>query len=291
MNKVLAYKHFACKIRIETIKQIAARGFGHLPGCLSVADVLAVLYGDVMNIRPQEPQWNDRDLLIMSKGHAGPAVYTCLALKSYFPMSELQTLNQPGTSLPSHCDRILTKGVDMTAGSLGQGISVAVGAALSRKIDRKDAYTYVILGDGECNEGQVWEALLFAAHHKLDNLIVFVDRNFKQLDGGTEEVLALGNMAQKFSDFGFNALEIDGNDVAKIDEAIKKAKQIKGQPSCIILNTVKGKGVKYIEDMKLNHHIQIDQEKASSAIQILEDELYALEEEMKVSQTAPLFAV
>lgn len=142
-NKKLILQHFACKIRLETTKQIAERGFGHLPGSLSVCDALAVLYGLELNIKPEDPKWEDRDLLIMSKGHAGPSVYTCLALRNYFPLSWLKTLNQPGTKLPSHCDRILTPGVDMTAGSLGQGISCAVGAALAQKIDGKKSRTFV----------------------------------------------------------------------------------------------------------------------------------------------------
>ena len=201
-KELLELQKFATQIRIETVKQVGIRGFGHLGGALSIADALAVLYGKVMNIRPDDPKWADRDVMVCSKGHAGPAVYSTLALKGYFPMEMLETLNQPGTKLPSHCDRNLTPGVDMTTGSLGQGVSTALGMALAQKLDNKDSKTYLFIGDGECNEGQVWEGAMFAHQHKLGNLVAFVDDNGKQLDGYTKDVMDVGNIAAKFESFG-----------------------------------------------------------------------------------------
>lgn len=259
-------KIFAATIRLETVKQIGKLGFGHLGGALSVADALAVLYGGVMKIDPANPDLADRDKLVMSKGHAGPAVYSALALKGYFPMAWLGTLNQPGTKLPSHCDRKLTPGVDMTTGSLGQGASTACGLALAQKLDGKNAKTYLFVGDGECNEGQVWEAALFANQQKLDNLTLFVDYNHKQLDGTTEEVMDMGDIAAKFTSFGWHAQSVNGGDVSAIGTAIQAAHQEKQRPSCIVLNTVKGAGVPCIEAIALNHHIVIEGQLLETAI-------------------------
>ena len=270
-------KVFAAKIRLETVKQIGRRGFGHLGGALSVADALAVLYGGVMNIDPANPNWPERDKLVMSKGHAGPAVYSALALKGYFPMDWLDTLNQPGTKLPSHCDRKLTPGIDMTTGSLGQGTSTACGLALAQKMDGKSAWTYLFVGDGECNEGQVWEAALFANQQKLDNLIMFVDYNHKQLDGTTEEIIDMGDIAAKFETFGWHAQSVDGSDVAAIQNAVKIAQGEKEKPSCIVLNTVKGAGVPCIETIELNHHIMLDGELLEQAIAECETALKKLD--------------
>lgn len=270
---------FAAQIRLETTKQVAKRGFGHLPGSLSVVDVLAVLYGKVLRIRPEEPKWEDRDLVVMSKGHAGPAVYSTLALKGYFPMDELATLNQPGTNLPSHCDRNKTIGVDMTTGSLGQGSSTAVGMALGRKLAGSDARTYLFLGDGECDEGQVWEAMLFAAQQKLDHLTVFVDYNKKQLDGYVKEVLELGELQDKFAAFGFHVERVDGHDIEAIDDAISRCHAVTGKPTCIVLDTIKGKGLPEIEAMELNHHIQMPADLSERSIAHLEAEVVRLKGE------------
>jgi len=266
-------KKFAAKIRLETVKEIGARGFGHLGGALSVVDALAVLYGGAMNIDPKNPDWADRDKLVMSKGHAGPALYATLALKGYFPLEWLATLNQPGTKLPSHCDRKLTPGIDMTTGSLGQGVSTAIGLALAQKMDGKNARTYLFVGDGECNEGQVWEGALFAPQHKLDNLILFVDYNHKQLDGTTEEIIDMGDITAKFSAFGWHAQSIDGGDMKAIENAIELAKSKKNKPSCIVLNTVKGAGVPCVAAIKLNHHIVLDGELLKTAINECEEAL------------------
>lgn len=271
---------FATQIRIETTKEVGIRGFGHLGGALSIVDALAVLYGKQMKYKPEDPKWADRDIMVCSKGHAGPAIYATLALKGFFPMDMLKTLNQPGTKLPSHCDRKLTPGVDMTTGSLGQGVSAAVGMALAQKMDKKDSRTYLFIGDGEANEGQVWEGALFAHQHKLDNLIAFIDDNGKQLDGYTKDVMDMGDIAAKYKAFGWNAVTIDGHDVEAIDQAIEDAKKVKGVPTAIVMKTVKGKGIKDLEDMLLNHHIRIDDTFTNKAVGELEAKLAEIEKEL-----------
>ena len=194
---------FAKNIRIQVLKALGELGFGHLGGAMSAADVLGVLYGGVMNVDPKNPQWEDRDYFVMSKGHAGPALYAALALKGYFPVEQLLTINTNGTRLPSHPDRNSTTGVDMSTGSLGQGMSTAIGIAHGNKMLGKDNYTYLLLGDGESQEGQVWEGALYAPQHKLSHLIAFLDYNHQQLDGYTKDICDLGDMRQKFQDFGW----------------------------------------------------------------------------------------
>lgn len=240
---------------------------------MSIAEVLAVLYGGGMKIDPANPGWADRDWLIVSKGHSGPAVYAALAIAGYFPMEELETLNQPGTNLPSHCDRNRTCGIDMTTGSLGQGISAGIGIALGHRLDKKDNSVYVIVGDGECNEGQIWESVQFAAHWNVDNLIVFVDANQKQLDGYTRDVNDMNSLADKFVCFGWYGQEVDGHDVDQISHALDLAKQEKGRPSVIVLNTVKGKDCSFAETVFLNHHMVISPEMADDAINQLEQKI------------------
>lgn len=261
MTNVAELKDFATKIRIETIKEIATLGVGHIGGALSICDVLAVLYGGVMNIDPKNPCDENRDWLVVSKGHSGPALYATLALKGYFPMETLKTLNKPDTILPSHCDRT-APGVDMTTGSLGQGSSLAMGIALGNKMADRDNYTYLLLGDGECNEGQVWEAVMFASSKKLDNLIAFVDDNKQQLDGFTKEISNMEDFASKFRAFGWDAQSMDGHDVEAITDAIEKAKAEKGVPSVIVLNTIKAKGYKKWEGKQGNHNFKITMEDA-----------------------------
>lgn len=274
-EQVNALKRFATEIRLETMKELTHLGLGHVGGAMSIVETLAVLYGKVMRVDPHNPKWQDRDWLVVSKGHSGPAVYATLALKGFFPLEELLTLNQGGTNLPSHCDRNKTAGVDMTTGSLGQGVSSAIGIALGNRLDKKENYTYLVIGDGECDEGQVWEGALFAAHQKLDNLIAFVDYNKKQLDGYIKDINDLGDIGQKFACFGWHAQDVDGSDVAQIYEAIQAAKAVKGHPSVIVLDTIKGQGVKFVEDIMMNHHIVVDQEKAKAAIADLENQLAA----------------
>ena len=277
----LELNKFATEIRITTIKEIAARGFGHIGGSLSVVDALAVLYGNVMKIDPADPEWDERDILVMSKGHAGPAVYATLALKGYFPMEDLYTLNQPGTCLPSHCDRKLTPGIDMTTGSLGQGISTGIGMALGLKLQDKPNHVFLFAGDGEINEGQAWEGFLFCNHHKLDNLTLFLDKNGKQLDGPNDEVLDLGDVEAKMNAFGFYTQSINGNNVGEVYDAVQNALKEKGRPSMIILNTIKGAGLESVENTKLNHHVNVSQEEAVAGVERLEAKLGSIEEALK----------
>lgn len=262
-KRVKELEIFAARIRLETFKELAALGFGHVGGAMSIADVLAVLYGEVMNVDPGNKDWEERDYLALSKGHAGPALYATLALKGFFPMEMLKTLNQNGTKLPSHCSRVHTPGIDLTTGSLGQGISTAIGAALASRILGGKNYAYCIAGDGECDEGQIWEGVLFAAHQKLDNFVLFVDANGKQLDGDVADICDLGDMEEKFRAFQWYAQTVDGHDIGAIADAAANAKEQKGRPSVIILNTVKGKGCELSEKAEFNHHMMFPDTEAN----------------------------
>lgn len=267
MQNVNEVKAFAKEIRRETIKCIGNLGVGHIGGALSIVDVLAVLYSGEMNIDPKDPKKDDRDMLVVSKGHAGPAVYATLALKGYFPMEMLDTLNKSGTRLPSHCDMNRTPGSDMTTGSLGQGASSAMGIACANRLKGYENDTYLILGDGEIEEGQVWEAALFAAAKKLSHLIAFVDYNKAQIDNTPEALCALGDVAKKFESFGWHAQNVeDGNDVEQIAAAIAKAKAEKDRPSVIVLNTVKGKGYSKIEGSLGSHNMPVNKEMVEEAL-------------------------
>ena len=241
---------FAFEIRIATVETLAARGFGHIGGSLSIADALAVMYGSLMRVDPKNPRWEGRDKLVCSKGHAGPAVYATLALKGFFPQEALKTLNRPGTMLPSHCDRNKTPGVDMTTGSLGQGSSLACGMALGDRLMGRDSKTYLILGDGECNEGQVWEAAMFASAKKLNNVVWLIDWNKKQLDGPVTEILDTLDFEAKFASFGFDAVTVNGNDIEALYNAMTKKSD---KPIAVIMDTVKGKGIKEVEETASNH--------------------------------------
>jgi transketolase len=255
----------AREIRILTIDAIGWLGVGHIGGSLSVVEVLTVLYERHLRHDPAAPRWPGRDRLVLSKGHAGPALYSTLASRGFFPVEWLHTLNRGGTRLPSHCDRNLTPGVDMTTGSLGQGLSAACGIALATRLDGIDCHVYAILGDGESDEGQVWEAAMFAGMHRLDRLIAFTDKNKLQLDGPTEKVMDLGRLEDKWSAFGWNTSRIDGHDVAAIDRAIVDAKA-RGGPAMIILDTIKGKGAAFCEGAENNHNLAFDYETAKAAI-------------------------
>lgn len=267
-EKIALLEQKAKEIRYHTMDAIGTLGVGHVGGCLSIAEVLAVLYFDKMKIDPANPKMEGRDRLVVSKGHAGPAVYAALALKGYFPMDWLMTLNKPETNLPSHCDMNKTPGIDMTAGSLGQGISCGVGAAKGSKICGDGATIYCIVGDGESQEGQVWEASMTAAQYKLDNFILFLDDNKKQIDGETKDISDLIDPVAKWAAFGFNTFSVDGHNVEEIGAAIDKAKTMKnGKPSFICLNTVKGKGVSYIEAAGFgNHNMPISAEQKEQAL-------------------------
>ena len=248
-EKMKELRVFAQEIRVEALKTIGSLGFGHVGGSMSVVEALAVLYGDVMKVDPKNPHWADRDWCVMSKGHAGPAMYATLGLKGFYPVEQAYTLNQPHTNFPSHTDRTKTPGIDLTTGSLGQGMSTATGAALANKVDGRDNHVFVFVGDGECDEGQVWEAAQFAAHYKLDHLICFVDSNKRQLDGKVDDIMSHGKgIGAKFDAFGWNVIDVaDGNDVEQIYDAVQAAYATTGKPTCIVLNTVKGKGCTFAE--------------------------------------------
>ena len=248
----------AAKIRRGALTAIHAIGIGHVGGSLSVCDLLSVLYFRQMRLDPDNPKWADRDRLVMSKGHAGPAVYAALALKGFFPEAELTTLNQPHTNLPSHCDMNRTPGIDMTTGSLGQGISCAMGLAIACRDDKRDSYVYFVNGDGESQEGQVWEAVLFARNRKLDHVIGFLDYNRLQIDGTTDEICSLESPRAKYEAFGWDVQQIDGHDVRAISDAIDRAKAATGKPSMIILDTVKGRGIPEIENKPASHNCAMD---------------------------------
>ncbi len=252
----LELERTALKIRIGIIQAITANHGGHIGGSLDLADMMAVVYSDFMRVNPQNPRWEDRDFMIFSKGHAGPALYSTLALKGYFPYERLNHLNNPDSTLPGHCDRIKVPGVDATTGSLGQGLSIACGAALAAKASGRDQRVFCVTGDGESAEGQIWEAAQFAAHYHLDNLIAFLDWNKMQIDGSNDEVMTLGNPVAKYTAFGWNALKVEGTDVLAIQSAIGKAlEKPNGKPTMIVLDTVKGQGAKCIMEMTNNHCI------------------------------------
>jgi len=262
---------------MNTLECLNHLGFGHYGGSLSVVEVLAVLYKEVMPMTPDEFAKKDRDYFVLSKGHAGPALYSTLHLKGFFDKEFLLSLNQNGTHLPSHPDRNLTPGIDMTTGSLGQGISAATGIAYGQKIKEAPYYTYTIVGDGELNEGQCWEAIQFASHHQLNRFIVFVDDNKKQLDGRTADICNPLDFVEKFKAFGFETLRVDGQDVEAIFEAIEQLKQSTLlSPKCIVLDTVKGQGVKGVEQIEANHHLRPtpeQKEMLNQAVEQLREEL------------------
>lgn len=273
-EKMKELRVFAQEIRVEALKTIGSLGFGHVGGSMSVVEALAVLYGSVMKVDSKNPRWEDRDWCVMSKGHAGPAMYATLGLKGFYPLEQAYTLNQPHTNFPSHTDRTKTPGVDLTTGSLGQGMSTATGAALANKVDGRTNHVFVFVGDGECDEGQVWEAAQFAAHYKLDNLVCFVDSNKRQLDGSVDEIMSHGKgIGAKFDAFGWNVIELaDGNDVEQIYDAVEAAYQVTGKPTCIVLNTIKGKGCTFAEPSGA-HSSQPSKEQWDEAIAFAEAEL------------------
>ena len=267
----------AVRIRLAALEAIHSLGSGHLGGALSIADVLAVLYGEEMKYDPQNPQWPDRDKLVCSKGHAGPAVYGTLAVKGFFPYEELKTLNRPGTRLPSHCDRNKTPGVDMTTGSLGQGTSLAAGMALGDRIKGRPSRTFLLVGDGESNEGQVWEALAFAAAKQVSNLVVLLDWNKRQLDGWTKDVYPMGDYVAKFQAFGFDTVKVDGNDVEAVAAALARTRKGGDKPYAIVLDTVKGAGIREVADMPMNHSISVNDDQYGRWTAQLKAELAELE--------------
>lgn len=246
--KKLCLEKIACKIRMGAVEGVFHAKSGHPGGSLSISDLLAYLYFSELKVDPSNPKWEDRDRLVLSKGHTAPALYAALALKGYFDISEMKTLRHVGAMLQGHPDMKTIPGVDMSSGSLGQGISAAAGMALGAKLSGKDFRVYTILGDGEIQEGQVWEAAMFAAAKKLDNLVAIVDNNGLQIDGSVAEVNSPYPIDEKFSAFGWEVVNIDGHDLDAIEGALAKAKECKGKPFAIIMKTVKGKGVSFMEN-------------------------------------------
>lgn len=247
MNK-LELQKTANEVRKGIVTAVHGAKAGHPGGSLSAADIFTYLYFEEMNIDPKDPRKADRDRFVLSKGHTAPGLYSVLANRGYFPVEDLPTLRHLGSYLQGHPCMQETPGVDMSSGSLGQGISAAVGMAVAAKLDNKDYRTYTLLGDGEIQEGQVWEAAMFAGHRKLDNLVVIVDNNGLQIDGKIDDVCSPYPIDKKFEAFNFHVINIDGNDFDQIDAAFKEAKATKGMPTAIIAKTVKGKGVSFMEN-------------------------------------------
>ena len=239
------------ELRCNIVKMVSCAGSGHIGGSFSAIDMIAYLYFHQMRIRPDEPQWVDRDRFVLSKGHCAPALYAALAGRGFFPEDVLWTLRDIESKLQGHPDMRKTPGVDMTTGSLGQGISCAAGIALGGKLNRKDYKVYVMVGDGELQEGQVWEAAMAAAHYKLDNLIAVVDNNKLETDGATKDIMNVTPIAEKWRAFGWNAYDINGHDFTEIHQSVQACMAANGKPSVIVADTVKGKGVSFMEG---DHH-------------------------------------
>lgn len=266
-------EELAAKIRLDTLCSIKKMGQGHLGGSFSIVELLAVLYGKQLRINPQDPQWADRDRLVLSKGHAGAALYSALANTGYFDRSWLWTINEGGTRLPSHPDRWKTPGVDATTGSLGQGTSMAAGITTGLRLAGKDNFVYLIVGDGELNEGQCWEAFQYIAHFKLNHCIVIIDDNKKQLDGPTKDILDPFDIQQKMTAFGFYTEKVPGADMQAIDEAIERCKAIEDQAVCIVLDSVKGQGVPFFEELDANHSVKFTTDEINQAAEAAIKEL------------------
>ena len=276
-TKKTELKKLACKVRMGVIEGTFNAKSGHPGGSLSIADIITYLYFEEMNVDPKNPAFEDRDRFVLSKGHTAPALYSALALKGFFPFELIKTLRKPDSMLQGHPSMRYTPGVDMSTGSLGQGISAAVGMALGAKLKGKDFRVYTALGDGEIEEGQVWEAAMFAGNRKLDNLVAVVDFNNLQIDGALDEVNSPCPIDEKFAAFGWNVIVINGHCFDEIDEAFKKAKELKGKPTCIVAKTVKGKGVSFMENKCDWHGSAPNAEQYEQAMKELGDALVALE--------------
>ncbi|CDZ24693.1 putative transketolase N-terminal section [[Clostridium] cellulosi] len=267
----------ALNIRKLALTAVYSAKSGHPGGSLSISDVLAYLYFKEMNVDPKNPTWEDRDRLVLSKGHCAPALYSALALKGYFPVDEVKNFRKLGSMLQGHPDMKGIPGVDMSTGSLGQGISAAAGIALSAKLSNKDYRVYAILGDGEIEEGQVWEAAMFAAQYKLDNLCAYVDNNGLQIDGKIDDVMSPYPITDKFKAFGWNVIEADAHDFDDLERAYNEARACKGKPSVIVAHSVKGKGVSFMENKAEWHGSAPNTEQYEQALKELDDSLAKLE--------------
>lgn len=261
----------ANEIRKDIIRMLAKAGSGHPGGSLSCTDILTALYFKVLRHDPKNPAWPDRDRVVLSKGHGAPALYAALAHAGYFPKEQLLTLRLLDSPLQGHPDRRRLPGLEASTGSLGQGLSIGAGMALARKLDRKNYWTYVILSDGETNEGQTWEAASFAAHHKLTHLIGILDYNKYQLDGAVKDVLDMEPVADKWKSFGWEVFEIDGHDLNEILAALERAKQVSEKPAMIVAHTIKGKGVSFMEGNNHFHGVAPTKEEAERALKELEE--------------------
>lgn len=256
----------AAEIRCGIIKAIHNAGSGHPGGSLSAADIVTALYFDEMNVDPKDPKMKGRDKFILSKGHAGPVQYSALAVKGYYPMEDFMTLRKLGSKFQGHPDMHKVPGIEMSTGSLGQGISAAGGMALANKLDNDPGRIYVLLGDGEIQEGIVWEALMSAAHYKLDNMVAILDHNGLQIDGKNEDVMTVAPVVEKFQAFGWNVIQIDGHDFEQILDAFKQARACKGKPTMIVAETIKGKGVSFMENNAGWHGKAPDEEQTKQAL-------------------------
>jgi transketolase len=262
-------KSKAKAVRKHVLEMTTTAGSGHPGGSMSALEVIVTLYFYKMRHRPEEPEWEDRDRFVLSKGHAAPALYSVLAEAGYFPLDELNRFRHIDSYLEGHPCRKSVPGVDVSTGSLGQGLSIACGIALAGRLDKKGYRVYTILGDGECQEGQVWEAAMAASHYRLDNLCVILDRNSLQIDGNTEEVMAIEPIADKWASFGWNVLTINGHSHKEIMEALDEAEMLKGGPTCIIAITTKGKGVSFMENVIEYHGKPLDKEQLCDALKEL----------------------
>ncbi len=267
----------ACKVRMNAVRGVHAAKAGHPGGSLSAADLFTYLYFKEMNIDPANPKWEDRDRFVLSKGHTAPGLYAALALRGFFPVEDMDTLRQIGSHLQGHPNMNETPGVDMSTGSLGQGISAAAGMALGAKYQKKDCRVYTLLGDGEIQEGQVWEAFMFAAHYKLDNLCVIIDNNGLQIDGKVADVMSPYPIGEKLSAFGFEVAEIDGHDFQQMEAAFGRARETKGKPFAIVMKTVKGKGVSFMENQAGWHGKAPNDEEYAQAMTELQAQLAEVE--------------
>lgn len=265
---------FAKQIRYLTLRELAHIGYGHFGGSLSIVEALAALYGGEMSVDPKNPHWAGRDYFVLSKGHAGPALYATLAAAGFFGIERLWTLNANGTRLPSHPDRQKVEGVEMTTGSMGQGISVAAGIAYGLRAQGRPNRVYTLVGDGELNEGQCWEAAQFVAARKLTNLVVLVDHNRRQLDGWASDIGGESDFVEKFDAFGFVAQRVDGQDPNAIGQALAQARRETNRPVCIVLDTTKGAGVPYVSDSLDNHHMRLNDSGRTAVAEAI-DELAA----------------
>ena len=276
-NEKIELQVAACKVRQGIVESTYCAKCGHPGGSLSAADMFTYLYNKELNVNPADPKWEDRDRFVLSKGHTAPGLYAALAYRGFFPVEDLKQLRKLGHYLQGHPNMNSVPGVDMSTGSLGQGISAACGMALSGKLRKKDYRVYTLLGDGEIQEGQVWEACMFASHYKLDNLVVIVDNNGLQIDGDVAKVMSPYPIVDKLEAFGFHVTAIDGHDFDQIEAALNEAKTVKGQPSAIVMKTVKGKDVSFMENNAGWHGVAPNKEQYEQAMAELNAKLAELE--------------